>query len=307
MAATAETPALAGSTIPMFTSSKGKTDTMRAYQAVMDAWPIDYEEMRVDTSFGETHVIAGGPPDGPPVVLLHALFATATSWYRNVQALSQSYRTYCVDVIGEANKSRPSRPIASLDDFLQWFTELIEGLGIDTLYLVGNSYGGFTAAYYAMRLPERVRKLVLIGPASTIHSMRPFMFHMFVPKGLYLAAPILPGGATMMRSSVDWMHAGLPRDPLWEPLFYETMKHGRLINKVFPRVYDQEELAEISGPVLLIFGEKEMIYGDLQSALESAQRLIPNASIAVIPNAHHIAALAQPEQTNQELLRFFAA
>jgi pimeloyl-ACP methyl ester carboxylesterase len=53
------------------------------------------------------------------------------------------------------------------------FDGLLDGLGIDTLFLVGNSYGGFTAAYYAMKLPDRVRKLVLVGPASTIHARRP--------------------------------------------------------------------------------------------------------------------------------------
>jgi pimeloyl-ACP methyl ester carboxylesterase len=307
MSTAAETSEAVASAIPMFTSAQGKIEILRAYQTVMDAWPVDYEELWVATSFGETHVIASGPPDGPPVVLLHALFATATSWYRNVEALSQSHRTYCVDVIGESNKSRPSRPIASLDDFLLWFTELIDGLGIDTLYLVGNSYGGFTAAYYAMKLPKRVRKLVLIGPASTIHSMRPFMFRMFIPKGLYLAAPVLPGVGRVMRSSVEWMHDGLPQDPLWEPLFYETMKSGRLINKVFPRVYTKEEFATIKADVLLVFGDREVIYGDLQSAIESGKELIPEAQVAVIPDAHHIAALAQSEAFNRELLGFFAA
>ena len=307
MSPTAETSEAAASTIPMFTSAQGKIEILRAYQAVMDAWPVHHQELRVETSFGETHVIASGPPDGPPVVLLHALFATAASWYRNVEALSQSHRTYCVDVIGESNMSRPSRPIVSLNDFLRWFTELIDGLEIDTLNLMGNSYGGFTAAYYAMKLPERIRKLVLIGPASTIHSMRPFMFHMFIPKGLYLAAPLLPGVARVMRSSVDWMHAGLPRDALWEPLFYATMKHGRLINKVFPRVYSKEEFAAIEAPVLLVFGDREVIYGDLQSAIGSGKELIPGARVAVIPDAHHIAALAQPEAVNRELLGFLAA
>jgi pimeloyl-ACP methyl ester carboxylesterase len=279
---------------------------MRAYGALMDAWPIDYQDLSVATSFGVTHVIAGGPHEGPPVVLLHALFATATSWYRNVEALSQQYRTYCVDVIGEANKSSPSRPIMSMNDFLQWFKELLAGLGVDTLYLVGNSYGGFTAAHYAMKLPERVRKLVLVGPASTIHSMRPFMLHMFVPKGLYMAAPWLPGLERVMTGSVDWMHAGLAPDPRWGPLFIETMTHGKLINRVFPRVYGKEEFAEISAPVLLIFGDKEVIYGDLDKAIQAGKDLIPGASVAVIPNAHHIAALAQPKAVNNELLRFFA-
>jgi pimeloyl-ACP methyl ester carboxylesterase len=306
MVASKESRGLAAAILPVFTSSMGEEKAMRAYQMVMDAWPIEYEELTVGTSFGETHVIAGGLEDGPPVVLLHALFATATSWYRIVEALSRTHRTYCVDVIGEANKSRPSRPITSMEGFLQWFTELLDGLGIDTVYLVGNSYGGFTAAYYAMKLPDRVRKLVLIGPASTIHPMRPFMLHMFVPKGLYMTMSWLPGGAKVMRSAVDWMHAGLPTDPLWEPLFFDTMRHGRLLNRVFPRVYVKGELAKIDAPVLLIFGDKEVVYGDLSSALEASKELIPTADIAVIPEAHHITAISQPELVSQELLRFFA-
>lgn len=279
---------------------------MRAYDAVMDAWPIDYEELGVATSFGDTHVIAGGPHDGPPVVLLHALFATAASWYLNVEALSHHYRTYCVDVIGEANKSTPTRLITSMDDFLQWFDELLDGLGIDNLFLVGNSYGGFTAAYYAIKLPERVRKLVLIGPASTIHPMRPFMLHMFVPKALYMAAPWLPGSGRVMRAGVDWMHAGVAPDPLWTPLFVEAMTHGRLINRVFPRVYEKDDLAAISAPVLLILGEREVIYGDLGETIRAAKDLIPELDVTVIPDAHHITAIAQPDAVNRELMRFFA-
>ena len=54
---------------------------------------------------------------------------------------------------------------------------------------MGNSYGGFTGAYYAMMLPERVTKLVLVGPASTIAPITPFMFHMFYPKALYMLLP----------------------------------------------------------------------------------------------------------------------
>jgi pimeloyl-ACP methyl ester carboxylesterase len=275
--------------ISVFTTPDGKTETMQAYQVVLDHWPVPFTELMVPTSFGETHVIASGPENAPPVVLLHALLATATAWYHNVDALGQTYRVYAVDVIGEGNKSRPVKPITSMDDFLQWFTELIDGLGIDTLCLVGNSYGGFTSAYYAMKLRERIRKLVLIGPAATIHSMMPFMFHMFISKAMYLFLPKLPGLKRIMRRSADWMHNGLPYDPLWEPLFYRTMMYGGLINQVFPRVYSQEEFAQIKSPVLLILGEKEAIYQP-QVAIQAARKLIPSLQVEVIPNAHHSAA-----------------
>lgn len=280
---------------------------MEAYQRVMDAWPVAHEDLVVRTSFGDTHIIAGGRPDGPPVVFLHALFATAGSWHRNVEAVGRTHRTFCVDVIGEANKSRPTRPITSMDDFLHWFSEIVDGLQIDSMHLVGNSYGGFTAAYYAMNLPERIRSLVLIGPAATIHSMRPFMLHMFLPKSLYQVFPGLPGLDRAMRASVDWMHAGLPHDPVWEPLFVETMTHGKLINRVFPRVYSKEEMAGIEAPVLLLLGQREVVYGNLDAAIEAGRGLLPNARIVVVPEAHHIAALARPDIVNRELIRFLAA
>jgi pimeloyl-ACP methyl ester carboxylesterase len=291
--------------IPMFTSPQGESEVMNIYQAIMKKWMVPYKELTISTSFGETHVIASGPEDAPPVVLLHALLASAMSWYRNVDALSQSYRVYAVDVIGEGNKSRPIKPITSLDDFLQWFTEVIDGLGIDTLYLAGNSYGGFTGAYYAMKLPERIRKLVLIGPAATIYKMRPFYTHMFIPKAIYGFFPKVPGVKRVMHNSVDWMHKGLPRDPLWEPFFYNSMVYGGLINQVFPRMYSKEEFAQIKAKVLLMLGEQEAIYNNLQSSIRSARDLIPNVQVEMIPAAHHVTAVANPEKVNQRLLQFF--
>jgi pimeloyl-ACP methyl ester carboxylesterase len=292
--------------IPMFTSPEGESEVMGSYQAIMDKWPIPYKDLTIPTSFGETHVIASGPENAPPVVLIHALLAASASWYRNVEALSHQYRVYAIDVVGEGNKSHPVKPITSLDDFLQWFTEVIDSLGIDTLYLAGNSYGGFTAAYYAMKLPDRIRKLVLIGPAATISPMRPFYIHMFIPKAMYGFFPKLPGVKRIMRSSVNWMHKGLPCDPLWEPFFYSSMVYGGLINQVFPRMYSKEEFAQIKAKVLLLLGEKEAIYDNLGSAIRSAQELIPGVKVELIPDAHHVTALANPEKANQRILQFFA-
>ena len=42
------------STIPVFTSTRERPDTMCAYKAVMDAWPIPYQDFNVETGFGDT-------------------------------------------------------------------------------------------------------------------------------------------------------------------------------------------------------------------------------------------------------------
>jgi pimeloyl-ACP methyl ester carboxylesterase len=84
------------------------------------------------------------------------------------------------------------------------------------------------------------------------------------------------------------------------------MVNGGLINQVFPRVYSKEEFAQIQAQVLLVLGDREVIYNNLQSAVRSARKLIPNLEIEIIPAAHHVTAVANPDKVNQRLLQFFA-
>jgi len=55
---------------------------------------------------GPTHVIASGPKDAPPLVLLHAATASATQWFPNVKNLSRNYRVYAIDTLGDAGMSK---------------------------------------------------------------------------------------------------------------------------------------------------------------------------------------------------------
>jgi pimeloyl-ACP methyl ester carboxylesterase len=211
-----------------------------------------------------------------------------------------------VDILGEANPSRPTHQIASLDDFTACFSELLDGLAIDTADVVGNSFGGFLAVGAAMRIPRRIRSLVLIGPAATFHPIRPFYTHVFLPKAVNLMAPWIPGHAHRTRRSLNWLHAGLPQDSHWAPLFYQVMLHGSVTNRLFPRVFTAQELSVIAGiPVLLLIGDRERIYRPQEAAL-AARRLLPGANIEIIPNAHHIAALANPAAVNESVRNFLS-
>ncbi len=276
---------------------------MDAYQAVVRTWPLPPEEIDVPTSFGLTHVLVNGAVGAEPVVLLNALFATATSWGPTVAGLVPHYRTFAVDVMGEANKSRPSRPIASLDDYVQWFTEVLNGLGLDEVALIGNSFGGFGGAYCAMKLAGRIRRLVLIGPAATFHAMTPFYLHTFIPKAMYLFFPWLPGPGRVIQRGVNWLLADLPTDPAWKHLFTQIMVHGSTTTRVFPRVYKPDELAQIKAPTLLIVGDHERIYNP-EAVIGAAKRLMPSIQTCLILAAHHITALAQPARVNEVLLAF---
>ena len=59
----------------VFKTPEGEVAFLAAYDAAMKLWPVRYEELEVPSRFGTTHIIASGPKDAPPLVLLHGYVA----------------------------------------------------------------------------------------------------------------------------------------------------------------------------------------------------------------------------------------
>ena len=80
--------------IHIFRSPESKASYEAAYATILKQWPVPYEELYIPTRFGDTHVIASGSRENPPLVLFHSAGSGAVQWYRNVGPLSWHYRTY---------------------------------------------------------------------------------------------------------------------------------------------------------------------------------------------------------------------
>jgi len=95
------------------------------------------------------------------MLLLHASGVSSWSWKFNAQELSKAYRTYAIDLIGDAGKSE----FASLDNIMkdgrdqaELNNEIMDKLAVEKAFIVGASEGGFIASNYALNAPERVEK-----------------------------------------------------------------------------------------------------------------------------------------------------
>ena len=115
------------------------------------------------TAFGPTHVVACGPRDAPPLVLLHGMCMGAPMWFPNVAAWSEGYRVYAPDTIGDMGRSLYTLPPRRPGDYVAWLSDVLDALGVVQTCLLGLSFGGFVAATMAMHAPQRVRHLVLFG------------------------------------------------------------------------------------------------------------------------------------------------
>jgi pimeloyl-ACP methyl ester carboxylesterase len=284
---------------PVFRSIEGEARFMAAYDTVLREWPVPFQSLHLPTRLGSTHVIASGPPNAPVVILLPSMAATATLWQPNVAALSRYFRTYAIDVVGQVGKSIPTRRIRSRLEFADWLADVMDALGVRRASLVGSSYGAFLAMNQALSMPERVERMVLIGPAATFVGFSWKFYYTMLVKG-----PVLRLFRKRRRQLPTKLPDGMPLTANgWGRLMAVTMAESARPNLVTPRVFSKAELRSVRAPTLLLIGANERLY-DAHAALRTAHEKMPGLVGAVIPNAPHLAAMAQPDEVNEHMVRF---
>lgn len=105
-----------------------------------------------------------GPPDAPPVVLLHALGEDATDWDVVAGALDAGRRVYALDLRGHGRSAWPGE--YSLELMRADVVGFLDALALDRVDLIGHSMGGIVACLLAEDHPRRVNRLVLEDVAA---------------------------------------------------------------------------------------------------------------------------------------------
>lgn len=117
---------------------------------------------------GATHVIEGGSPDAPPLLLIHGSDGVALDWPLSPlwEKLAPHARLIALDRPGHGyTPARPGEAVTVEKNVVRCL-ELLDALGLEQVTVVGHSYGAAVALALALRRPERVRALVLISPLA---------------------------------------------------------------------------------------------------------------------------------------------
>lgn len=288
--------------LPSFKTDEARERYMAAYDALLQDWPVPYEELDFVTNFGSTHVIASGPLNAPSLLLLPSFAGSATVWRLNIAGLSRHFRTYAVDVIGQPGKSLTPEPLRDRYDYAQWLTGLLDALSIERTSIVGCSFGGFLALNQASLMPERINRVVLISPVGIFSSQFWRLFYVFrIKRPILKLKRLLTGGK--QPSSLADLGVSPPRDAKWGALMAATMSAFARMSVISPPVFSTRELRAIPVPALLLIGDAERSC-DPPAMLKSAQKRMPLLEGAIVPDANHIAAMAQPDDVNDRIIRF---
>ena len=288
---------MGGEVTSIYKSPEIEARFMEIYDEKMNEWPVPFEDLYVDTQYGVVHVIASGPEEAPSMLLLHASAVSGWSWKFNIEELSQNYRTYAIDLISDAGKSR----FTSMDHIMKTgqdeadlYAEIADQLGVDKAYVVGASEGGFIASHFAIHYPDRVEKLVLMGPmgyAGSTQSIIRIMFAAFFP-----IKPVQENTFAWAFSDSVKLKAEFTD---WFPL---TMTGLNNI-KVMPSPLSTAQRQSIEVPVLFLFGERDNLVGDVQTA-KALVHDMQDVRVEIV-EAGHLMGGEIPEECNQLILDFF--
>ncbi|GLP66465.1 4,5-9,10-diseco-3-hydroxy-5,9,17-trioxoandrosta-1 (10),2-diene-4-oate hydrolase [Streptomyces sp. TUS-ST3] len=136
----------------------------------MTTTPTGLPTMQETTyDIGGRKIFAAETGDGPPVLLLHGGGPGASgvaNYARNIAELAKEHRVIVPDLPGYGRSTKGvdgTDPFGYLADGIRG---LLDELGLEKAHLVGNSYGGACALRLALDTPDRVERMVLMGPGG---------------------------------------------------------------------------------------------------------------------------------------------
>ncbi|NEZ57929.1 alpha/beta fold hydrolase [Adonisia turfae] len=255
--------------------------------------------------------------DGEPVLLLHGLADHALGWSTVGEHIAaQHYHPVAVDMRGHGQSSKPNDGY-DFDTVMGDLVQLMEHLGWSAAHIVGHSWSGKVATYWATRQPEHFLTMVLVDPIF-VYGM-PGIFRLTFPL-FYGILPFLKG----MGPFADWdaaiqqgkqMKQYRDWNSLQEAVFRESLAEnpdGTIGSKFTKAARDEIFDAVLRVPGLTqeiqvpsLFMQPQAGVNRFDWQLKPYRKYLKNLRVETIPG-NHWAFLVEPENFSKTLIDFLA-
>jgi pimeloyl-ACP methyl ester carboxylesterase len=242
---------------------------------------------------------------GRPVLLLHGWLGSWALWRNTIEILGKEFRTYALDFWGFGERPAGDRAVNfSVDNFMIQVNEFMNRLGIIKAPLIGHSMGGTVSLGAAVRYPERVVKVIVVGSPIQGTSLN-YILKASGYKGI---------------ASVIYTTPALLRLFLRGYSYFMT-KEGRLLGDMIAadvskvtvdsffesigtlRQTDlRPRLGEIKMPVLGVYGKKDIIVNPNQAKV--LQQYVPHSKIGWFEGSNHFPMMDEPDRFHQTVREF---
>jgi len=258
-----------------------------------------------------------GAGEGLPLVMLHGGGPGASAWSNFGRALPHfagSFRTLLVDQPGFGASEKP--PVVG--NYYRFAADhvaaLLDELGIERIHLLGNSLGGGTAMRFALTYPDRVGRLVLMGPGGLSLNL----FHADPTEGVQRLMDFsMNPSREALRAFISTMvvDQSLVTDELVEERYVDATAPGSMeaMRSMGMSFYDPataedgmlwREAHRLRHHTLLTWGREDRV-NPLDGAI-AALKLIPKAQLHVFPRCGHWAQIEAAEEFAEITTAFLA-
>lgn len=263
-------------------------------------------------------VYIGGSPTNPTVILLHGggTDNARLSWADTFPALRDDYYVIAPDYPGYGQTPPDGKP-STMRNLLDFLSSLTSALGLEKMALVGVSMGGALALGYALRFPEQVTRLAVVGsyglqdkaPAHVLSYL--FVRLPFVNeltwwilrrwKGgvKYSVNQIVRSPTARTEALVDEVFTAI-QDPTAQRAFAEFQRDETQWRGM--RTNYTARLGEIQQQILIVHGTRDI--GVPVSAARRAADRLPDVQLALFEGAGHWTQRDEPARFNALLQRF---
>lgn len=276
----------------------------------------------VDVPGGQVWYQVMGSGDADPLVVLHGGPGGTSCGLQLLSPLGDERAVIRYDQLGSGRSGRPmDMTLWQRDRFVEELDDLRDALGLETIHLLGHSWGGALAAYYYLERPDSgVQSLVLSSPlistrrwiadanaqretlpAATQEAMARHEAAGTIDSDEYAEATDQFYAAFVNRGDATEV-ADCPDAP-WNPVIYEHMWGPTEFNATGTLLdFDLEpRLSNVGVPTLFITGE----YDEARpSTLRDFAAHIDGAVLEVIPGVAH-ASLSRAPDRYREIVRAF--
>lgn len=123
-------------------------------------------EIRQHSNKFNTRAIQFTSGTKPPLILLHGIGGHAEAYSRNVRRLGRDFDVYAIDFLWHGYSQKEPFAKEWLPLLGEQVIDFIEGLGVEKVFIEGESLGGWVTLWLALNYPDRIRKMVLNTPAG---------------------------------------------------------------------------------------------------------------------------------------------
>ena len=276
---------------PLYRSEAGKAEVMALYERKLANLAMAHASRFIETRFGRTHVLTIGPETAPPLVALHGVHFAGPFMADFAGPFAEKFRIYIPDIVGQPGRSAEFQPETSGHNYAGWLTDVLDGLKLDSVPLLGISFGGAVALDLAALAPERITKAVLVVPggfAGNAFAAIPLFFRLFLAWHAYR---LLPGRLPLK----DVLHPlAWELDADYYAYFDAILRHVHWLIPP-PGPFSRDDLRGFGAPTA-IYAARQDIFFPGEALMAEAKAVLGNlADSALFDSSHYPTRVMQAE------------